>query len=79
MIAVLQAWLVHNADDNVFWVDHDVGRRVCVWLEQIWRQEPALFDTENAMRMDIDRLLATLVGLGIPEARNLEDSLQARE
>ena len=28
MIAVVQAWLVHNADDNVFWVDQ--GGSACV-------------------------------------------------
>lgn len=75
MVAAVQAWLGSYPDDSEFWVAHGFGRRACVWFEEIGRQEPALFVNNRAMRLDLDRLLAALVSLGVAEARRLEEAL----
>ncbi len=78
LVMAARAWLESYSDSRDFWVGHGVGRRVCVAIEGIRRQEPALLDAAKSIRFDIDRLLAALIVLGVPEARRLEQTL-ARE
>jgi hypothetical protein len=75
IVAAAKAWLGSYSDDSEFWDAHGIGRRVCVWIEEIRRKEPALFDTDKAVRVDVDRLLAVLITLGVAEARRLEEAL----
>lgn len=77
LIAAARTWLDSYADDSEFWVNHDIGRRMCVWIENVRLQEPAVLDRETPVRFDVDRLLARLVNLGVPEARRLEETLAA--
>ena len=67
--------LASRPDDSEFWVDHSTGRRVCALIENICRQEPALLNTGNEVRFDVDRLLGALVSVGVAEARRLEQAL----
>lgn len=76
IVAAAMAWLRSYPDDTYFWLDYDIGRRVCVLIEGIWRLEPALLDSKQAVRRDVDRLLAALVSLGVVEARRLEETLR---
>ncbi len=41
VVPAANAWLGSYPDDTEFWVAHGIGRRVCVWLEEILRQESA--------------------------------------
>ena len=75
MVAAAKAWLESYPDDSDFWVDHGIGRRVCVWIEEVRRQEPALLDTDKPIRFDVDRLLAALISLGVADAKRLEEAL----
>jgi len=72
LVTAAKAWLRGYPDHRDFWVDYGIGRRVCVWIEEVRRQEPTLFDRNEAMRMDVDRLLAKLITLGVAEASRLE-------
>ena len=75
VVAAAKTWLGSYPDDSDFWVDHGIGHRVCVWIEEVRRQEPALLDTDKAIRFDVDRLLAALISLGVADARRLEEAL----
>lgn len=75
LITSTKVWMQSYSGDTTFWVDSSVGRRVCVWIEEVLRQEPALLGTEAAAQLEIDQLLAGLVNLGVPEARRLETAL----
>lgn len=75
IVAAAESWLGSYLDDREFWGANGTGRRVCLWLEEILRQEPALLDVDKSMRFKVGRLLAALVGLGVPEARRLEEAL----
>jgi hypothetical protein len=66
MVAGAKAWLRSYPDDTDFWVDHEVGHRVCVWIEEVRRQESALLDIDEAMRFDVDR---------VADAKRLEEAL----
>jgi len=76
IVAAAMAWLKSYPDDTYFWIDHDIGRRVCVLIEGIWRIKPALLDSKQAERLVVDRLLTALVSLGVVEARRLEEALR---
>lgn len=74
MVTAARAWMRSFAQDTEFWVDHGIGRRICVWLQQIHqRDHAALFD--EVLRSEVNRLLSALVSLGVPEATRLEKTL----
>ena len=74
VVTAAKAWFGSYPDDTDFWVDHDIGRRVCVWIEEVRRREPALLDIDEAIRFDVDRLLAALISLGVADAKRLEEA-----
>jgi hypothetical protein len=75
VITSVRTWMKSYPGDTTFWVDYSIGRRVCVWSEEVLQQEPALLGPEAAARFEVDQLLARLVNLGVPEARRLEAAL----
>lgn len=75
MIAAGNIWMSACKGDRRFWIDYDIGRRVCVWVDRIRLQQQEAFATGHPLRDDLDRLLASLVRLGIPEANQLENAL----
>lgn len=75
LVKAAKVWLSIYPGDSEFWVAHGIGRRVCVLIEKIQKLEPAVLNTAGTIRLDLDRVLATLVSLGVPEARRLEQAL----
>lgn len=75
IVTAAKTWLVSYSDDSAFWIDSEIGRRVCALIDGVRLQEPALLDSEHALRRDIDVLLAALVRLGVAEANRLETAL----
>ena len=75
LVAFAAASIEGYPDDRQFWVDHGIGRRVCVWLESLREADAGAFEAGSAHRVDIDKLLARLVGVGVVEARRLEMAL----
>ncbi len=75
IISAAKVWQARYPDDSGFWIDHGIGRRICALIEEVRRQEPRLLDTDQALRSDVDRILATLVRGGVAEARRLEEAL----
>jgi len=73
-IAVTQGWITQRQDFE-FWVDYGIGKRLCKWLQQLLDAYPALFASNAAGRDAIDQILAALVRVGVPEARQLETKL----
>lgn len=78
VVSAAHTWLASYADDVDFWVGNSIGRRVCAWLESIWRQDPARFGLDQPVRAAVDQLLTALVTLGVAEARHLEETLSGR-
>jgi hypothetical protein len=72
------AWLETYSSDRAFWLDHGVGRRACTLIDAMLEQEPAAFASQTILRGTLDRVLAALVALGVPEARRLELKLANR-
>lgn len=74
-----KTWLTANRDDRAFWIDHSVGCRLCTVIEGVLAVDPNLFGIDQALRKDIDSLLAGLVRLGVPEAHRLEEALRLHQ
>lgn len=72
-----KAWLGAYRDDTVFWIDHSIAKRVCAWIGLIHQMEPTALRANSAERHVIDLILAALVRIGAPEARQLEAQLVA--
>jgi hypothetical protein len=77
LVAGGKAWVGSYADDTGLWVEHGIGRRVCAWIDRVRQSAPEALSTDKPERQNIDVLLATLVRLGVPEARQLEAALAA--
>jgi len=75
LVTAAKTWMESHPDDIEFWFDYGIGRRVCLLIEEIWRHDPAQLGIDKMIRIDVDRLLSALVGLGVAEARRLEEAL----
>jgi hypothetical protein len=76
IVAASKSWLAAFPEDKTFWDDQGIGRRLCALIDAVLTLEPKLFALAQLLRGDIDRLLESLVRLGIAEAYQLEDRLR---
>lgn len=75
VVGAATTWVDSFPDDSQFWVDHGTGRRLCVLIEKVRSQDATLVLAANPLRLEVDRILAALVRLGVVEARRLEQAL----
>jgi len=78
LVAGGKAWIGSYADDTVLWVEHGIGRRLCAWVDQVRQSTPEALAADKPERREIDVILAALVRLGVPAARQLETALAKR-
>jgi hypothetical protein len=78
MVRTAEIWMASYPDDIAFWVENRIGRRTCALINVIRLQEPALLNSENALRRDVDAILPEMIRLGVVEASRLEAALIGR-
>jgi hypothetical protein len=78
LVTAAKSWLAAFPDDNDFWVDQGIGRRICNLLDVVLAGTDALFDAERRLRRDVDAILAALVRSGVAEAARLERDIAGR-
>ncbi len=78
IITAAKIWIGRFPDAVQFWVEKDIGRRICALIERIWNQDPVLLDTDETLQFDVNQLLAALISLGVADASRLEKALAAR-
>ena len=72
MVEVLSAWCkVHDAGAN-FWNEHQVGHRICEWIDKTLGDGTGAASALAKVRDDLGRCLDVLVRSGIASARALE-------
>jgi hypothetical protein len=74
MLGCAEKWLEQFPQNDQFWIEWGVGRRISAILNAILKVSPNAFTTEE-LRARIDRLLSSLVGLGVNEAHEMEQLL----
>lgn len=77
MVAAAKTWIESYPDDSQFWVDHGIGRRMCLWIENVRGQDATLLGVDNPLRVEVDRILSALIRVGVAEAGRLEQVLAA--
>jgi ABC-type cobalamin/Fe3+-siderophores transport system ATPase subunit len=70
------AWLGAFPDDRTFWVDREIGARLCSLIEVILRSEPNPLARPQPLGVDLDRLLSGMIRLGLAEAHRLQEKLR---
>ena len=75
LIAGCRTWVNSYSDDTALWVERGIGRRVCAWIDEVRQSSPEALSASKPERQDIDVILAALVRLGVPEARQVESGL----
>lgn len=76
LVEAAKAWVNSYSDDTRFWIEFGVGRRVSLWIESILSIDAALLHEGQTLRVEVERITAAMVRIGVVEARHLELSLQ---
>jgi hypothetical protein len=74
LVAAASAWMEKYPQDTSFWIDYGVGKRICAWLGDAIKTNPAAFTTQTCPSGAIDRLLDSLLRLGVAAARSVEET-----
>jgi hypothetical protein len=72
LMGAANAWVSAFPDDNDFWINHGVGRRVSALIDSILIKSKALFGARSALRLEVDAVLAAMVRAGVAEASRSE-------
>jgi hypothetical protein len=79
MVEALTAWCtVHYAGDN-FWSEHQVGHRICEWIDQTLSDDATANEALIRVRDELRRCLDVLIRSGIASARTLETRIAGPE
>jgi hypothetical protein len=79
LMGATTAWISAFPDDNDFWINHGVGRRVSELIDSILIRSGALFGPQATLRPQVDAVLAGMVRVGVPEASRSEREIQATD
>jgi hypothetical protein len=75
LISAATAWMQKYPQDISFWIDQGTGKRISAWLAEVLKTNPAVFIAPTCPSPAIERLLDSLVRLGIAAARSVEEDL----
>ena len=69
------AWGSAYGSDTNFWVDKDIGGRLCAWLDRTFTADPASVDTLPVVAEELLRCLDILIQAGVAQARDIEERI----
>ena len=76
IVTTSEAWLAAHPRDTGFWIDIGTAGRFCAVIDTVRDQEP-FSRWDPALRDRVSSILSGLVGIGVPEAAQLEKNLAA--
>jgi hypothetical protein len=74
VVGCTEKWLERFPQENRFWIEWSIGQRISLVLKKIFEDSPTAF-AEETIRERIDSVISRLVGLGVPDAHELEQKL----
>ena len=74
LVTTASAWMTKYPEDASFWIDYGVGKRICAWLAEAMEAAPDAFAAPTCPSGEIDRLLDSLMRLGVAAARPVEET-----
>ena len=72
MVEAVSSWCKVHATGANFWNEHQVGHRICEWIERALSDDPDAANVLARARDDLGKCLDVLVRSGIASARALE-------
>jgi hypothetical protein len=75
MVKAVSAWRAIHAVGANFWNEHQVGNRICEWIERTLSSDPDAVNVLPQVRDELGKGLDVLVRSGIAPARALEGRL----
>ena len=76
IVAAAEGWLAAHPHDTGFWIDIGTAGRLCAVIDSVRSQEP-FTRWDSVLRDRVSSILSGLVGIGVPEAAQLEQNLAA--
>lgn len=78
VLSVAKAWMAVFPGSTDFWVEQQIGLRLCEWFEFVRQDLSREIEVNQQLRVDFEHLLAGMISLGVAEARTLEETLLQR-
>ena len=75
LVRTANSWMAEYPEDTSFWIDYGVGKRICAWLTEAMKTHPGAFASPRCPSPEIDRILDSLLLLGVAAARPVEQTL----
>lgn len=76
LLAAVEAWFDQSHEASL-WLEAGIGAQVIKWLEAAVGEDPGLLAPEHRARHRIDRMLGRLVSVGVAEAHEWEQRIEA--
>jgi len=74
LVRTANSWMTKYPEDTSFWIDYGVGKRICAWLAEAMKTHPGAFASSRCPSPEIDRILDSLLLLGVAAARPVEEA-----
>jgi hypothetical protein len=75
VIQAAVAWCKQHPAGSAFWTEHQIGYRVCAWIDRALTEDSEAAKVLNGLRYEVENCLDILVRSAIPSARALEARL----
>jgi hypothetical protein len=77
LLFAVESWLEATGGDRTMFHELTIGRKVAQWFESAAKGDPSLYRRDHPQRLRIDAMLGRLVSLGVSEAHELEQRVEA--
>jgi len=72
LLSAAQTWLDRHGQDAALWLELGIGRRIITWLDAVSAEEETVLTEAHEERTRLERVVGTLVAMGVPEAHEFE-------
>jgi hypothetical protein len=72
VVQVASSWCKAHGVGSSFWSEHQIGHRICGWIERTLSEDAEALAALDQLRDEIGKCLDVLVRSGVPSARTLE-------
>ncbi len=75
VLSATEVWLERCPDDAGVWLELGLGRRIVRWLDVAAEDDGTILTPTHQHRVRIDRIVGTLIELGVAEAHDFEQKI----
>lgn len=79
ILEVSNQWANTFPNSDSFWVEQQIGRRLCLWIKTVLDTPETINGLSNEEYSLIEQLISLLIGMGIAEANQLEAHIRSQK